>query len=192
MAGRSSRALSARRCCVRLARGLLTATALIWKATSARSLMVLADDASWRKVASRKAPARWSETAKRERLGSSASRQLALPLASACLHLVLDLNAGANVGSGRHATLEYALRIAASIARYATLHGLRIRLSAAGAAPLHIPAGSGELHYQAILDALAVADADGETPYAGLLEQVSRQSLPGETAVVFLRRSGVF
>ena len=108
------------------------------------------------------------------------------PLASACLHLVLDLNAGANVGSGRHATLEYALRIAASIARYATLHGLRIRLSAAGAAPLHIPAGSGELHYQAILDALAVADADGETPYAGLLEQVSRQSLPGETAVVFL------
>jgi len=108
------------------------------------------------------------------------------PLASACLHLVLDLNAHANVGSGRHATLEYALRIAGSIARYATQNGLRIRMSAAGAAPLSIPAGSGELHYRAILDELAVADANGDTAYAELLEQTSRQCHPGETVVVFL------
>ena len=70
---------------MRLARGLLKVTALIRKAVSARSLMVLADDASWQKVASRMAPARWSETAKRECSGSIASRQLALPPASVCL-----------------------------------------------------------------------------------------------------------
>lgn len=108
------------------------------------------------------------------------------PLASACLHLVVDLHADANVGIGRHATLEYALRIAGSIARYATMNGLRIRLSAEGEQSLAIPAGSGELHYRAILDELAVADANGETPIASLLERLSRQTPPGETVVVFL------
>lgn len=108
------------------------------------------------------------------------------PLASACLHLVVDLHADANVGGGRHATLEYALRIAGSIARYATMNGLRVRASAEGAQPLAIPAGSGELHYRAILDELAVVDADGETPFASLLERLSRHTPPGETVVVFL------
>lgn len=65
------------------------------------------------------------------------------PLASACLHLVLDLNAAANVGSGRHATLEYALRIAGSIARYVTSAHLRVRMSGAADQPVTIPAGSG-------------------------------------------------
>lgn len=108
------------------------------------------------------------------------------PLASACLHLVLDLNRAGNVGTGRHATLEYALRIAGSISRYATLHGLRIRLSGEGEKSLYIPAGSGELHYRAILDQLAIIDADGALPYAALLEQVAQQCLPGETIITFL------
>jgi uncharacterized protein (DUF58 family) len=108
------------------------------------------------------------------------------PLASACLHIVLDLDAAANVGAGRHATFEYALRIAGSVARYATLSGLRVRMSGEGAHPLHIPAGSGELQYRAILDELAVADSDGAVPYAYLLGRVAAQTQPGETVVIFL------
>jgi len=108
------------------------------------------------------------------------------PLASACLHLVIDLHAAANVGTGRHATLEYALRIAGSIARYATMNGLRIRVSADGAQSLVIPSGSGELHYREILDELAIADANGETPFASLIERLSRQIPRGETVVIFL------
>ncbi len=108
------------------------------------------------------------------------------PLASACLHIVLDLDGAANVGAGRHATFEYALRIAGSIARYATLNGLRVRMSGEGAHPLAIPAGSGELQYRAILDELAVADSDGAVPYAYVLSRVAAQTQPGETVVVFL------
>lgn len=111
------------------------------------------------------------------------------PLASACLHIVLDLNSASNVGMGRHATLEYALRIAGSISRYATLHGLRIRLSAESEKSLYIPAGSGELHYRAILDLLAVIEANGAFPYAALIEQVALQCLPGETVIIFLSAS---
>jgi uncharacterized protein (DUF58 family) len=108
------------------------------------------------------------------------------PLASACLHIVLDLDAAANVGWGRHASFEYALRIAGSIARYATLNNLRVRMSGEGARPLAIPAGSGELQYQAILDELAVADSDGALPYPYVLNRVAMQCLPGETVVIFL------
>ena len=108
------------------------------------------------------------------------------PLASATLHLALDLDSRSNIGSGRHATLEYALRIAGSIARYATLNGLRIRLSAESKRSLHIPFGSGEFHYRTILDALAIIDADGTVPYAVFLEKLSQQCSSGETIVIFL------
>lgn len=111
------------------------------------------------------------------------------PLASACLHLVLDLDVAANLGAGRHATFEYALRIAGSIARYATSNNLRVRMSGEGARPLAVPAGSGELHYQTILDHLAVADSDGAVPYAYVLNHVAAQCHPGETVVVFFSGS---
>lgn len=108
------------------------------------------------------------------------------PLASACLHIALDLDGAANVGAGRHATLEYALRIAGSIARFATSTGLRVRISGERQQPLHIPAGTGELQYRAILDELAVADADGSLPYPFMLTRLATQVQAGETVVVFL------
>lgn len=108
------------------------------------------------------------------------------PLASACLHIVLDLSADSNVGKGRLATLEYALRIAGSIARYATLHGLRVRVTGEGRRPVRIPAGTGEPQNRAILDELAIVDADGDTPYAQVLTALSGDCLPGETLVLLL------
>lgn len=108
------------------------------------------------------------------------------PLASACLCLALDQSAAANVGSGKEATFEYAIRIAGSIARFGCARNLRTRVLGEGGQRLDIPAGSGEHQYQTILDTLAVIEADGSLPYARLLERVALQVAPGETVVVFL------
>lgn len=108
------------------------------------------------------------------------------PLASACLCIALDLAADANLGRGRQATFEYAVRIAGSIARHACGNNIRTRLLGRGAAVLDVPAASGDRQYRTILDALAVVAADGATPYAKVLEDVAQRCLPGETVVVFL------
>lgn len=108
------------------------------------------------------------------------------PLASARLSIALDLSEEANVGRGRHATLEYAIRIAASIANFSCVNRIPIRIHGQAKRELRIAAGEGEHHYQRILDELAVLDADGEVPYATVLEQVSADCQPGETVVAFL------
>ncbi len=108
------------------------------------------------------------------------------PLASACLIIALDQSASANAGAGKQATFEYAVRIAGSIAKYACSNNLPVRVAGTGAQPLHLPGGIGEHHYRRILDALAVVDADGATPYARLLQQIATGCRPGETVVVFL------
>lgn len=108
------------------------------------------------------------------------------PLASACLCLALDLNKGSNVGPGRHASFEYAVRIAASIAGFTCNNAIPTRVAGQGRHALTLAAGTGAHHYQTILDELAVLDADGNTPYATLLESVALDCQAGETVVVFL------
>ena len=108
------------------------------------------------------------------------------PLAAASLCLALDLAVESNIGTGRHSTLEYSLKIAASIARYACSAGMPVRVIGGGARPLNIPADSGEHHYRVLLEQLAIADADGDTRYARLLEDPVLACEPGETVVVFL------
>jgi len=108
------------------------------------------------------------------------------PLASACLCLALDQSKDSNVGQGRHASFEYAVRIAASIAGFSCNNAIPTRLAGRGQRALTLDAGTGAHHYQAILDALAVVDGDGDTPYAALLESVALDCQAGETIVVFL------
>lgn len=108
------------------------------------------------------------------------------PLASACLYIALDLAAGSNVGQGRHATLEYAARIAASIARFSCYNNIRTRMVGAGARQVEVDVGSGALQYQRILDELAIVDSDGSRPYASVLEEIATRAIDGETVAVFL------
>ena len=108
------------------------------------------------------------------------------PLASASLHIALDLSSEANVGRGRHSSFEYAVRIAASIARHATGNDMPVALSGEGTDSLAIGSGSGEAHYRDLLDALAVVDADGTVSYAAALQRVALQCRHGQTVVVFL------
>lgn len=110
------------------------------------------------------------------------------PLASACLHVVLDQCVEANVGCGKRASFEVAIRIAASIARYACDHNIPTRLIGEGAdgRSLSIPSGTGGHHYQSILDELAIVAADGAHSYATVLEKAAVDCHHGETVVVFL------
>lgn len=108
------------------------------------------------------------------------------PLASASLYLALDLSADAIVGQGRHSSFEYAVRIAASIARYAISNNMPVCLGGEGTRSLAIGLGSGEAHFRSVLDALAAVDADGAIPYAKVLQDVAIRCRHGQTVVVFL------
>ena len=108
------------------------------------------------------------------------------PLASASLYLALDMAADANVGQGKHSSFEYAVRIAASIARYASSNGMPVCLSGEGDRSHAIGLGSGEAHFRALLDTLAVVAADGAIPYAQALQKVAMRCRHGQTVVVFL------
>jgi uncharacterized protein (DUF58 family) len=108
------------------------------------------------------------------------------PLASPCLYLALDLAADANVGQGKHATLEYAVKIAASLARLACDNGMPVRLAGQGKQAINVSAGQGEAHFGEILDLLAVVDADGDAPYHRVLDKTAVDCLAGETVVAFL------
>lgn len=114
------------------------------------------------------------------------------PLASACMTIVLDQSQLANVGAGKQASFEYAIRIAGSIAKYACSNNIPTRLMGDGERPLYLPSGIGEHHYRGILEALAVVDADGVTPYATVLQRFVTECRPGETVVVFLSEPAEF
>lgn len=108
------------------------------------------------------------------------------PLASACLYIALDLAQDADIGRGKHSILEYAIRIAASVAGYACRQNIHSRMLAQGLETVRIVSGKGEFHYQGILDALAVADSNGRTPYAEVLTEIALNCLPGETVLLLL------
>lgn len=108
------------------------------------------------------------------------------PLAGAALGLVLDLEATAHVGLGKRHTLEYMIKIAASMAAHACARGMPVRLLGQGASPLDIPPASGDLHYRQLLDALAVVEADGAVSYARVLGLALPACQPGENIVAFL------
>lgn len=108
------------------------------------------------------------------------------PLASACLYIVMDLAVDANVGKGKHSSFEYSVRIAASIGRYVCANGMPIRMHGEGTNGLAIGLGTGEAHFRNMLDALAVIDADGATPYSKVLQTVAMNCRHGQTVVVFL------
>lgn len=79
--------------------------------------------------------------------------------------LLLDLHKDADHGEGKHSTLEYSVKIAASVAKHALDQGHHVRLLGYGKELVHVHASSGELHYQHILEQLARVQADGELAY---------------------------
>jgi len=108
------------------------------------------------------------------------------PRASAALSLVLDMSSESNVGQGKHASFEYAVRIAASIAQFAHQNNISVSLHGRGTMPVDLLPDCGPIHYGKLLDAFAIVDADGAMPYATVVEQMALQCRRGRTVVLFL------
>lgn len=89
--------------------------------------------------------------------------------------IFLDLARMSLKGLGRVSTLEYGVRIAASLAAYYVQRGDRVQLHAQGREPLLVPARAGETHLAELLETLALVRPDGERP----LHQVLEERAPG-------------
>jgi uncharacterized protein (DUF58 family) len=105
------------------------------------------------------------------------------------VNIVLDLARSANVGTERDTTLEYAVKIAGSIASYAIDGGHSVQLMGFGAKRCWVPAGNESGQFKRVLDALARVEAEGELPYVKALEQALAWMGDGSTAVLFFSLS---
>jgi uncharacterized protein (DUF58 family) len=123
----------------------------------------------------------WSATA---RHGSLMVKEFDY-LRSTRLMIVLDLRAGAQAGEGRHATLEYAVKIAVSVAQHALSRHHMVGLLGLARQPVRIPLGRGGPHYRQILEALARVRADGDTPYAEAVAEAQAELGPGGNLLLF-------
>lgn len=85
--------------------------------------------------------------------------------------ILLNLCEADNPGQGKHTPLEYAVKIAASIAEFALRKGYFVSLHGLGARSLDVEAGAGSAWLDVILHALAIVKSDGEQPYSLLLER---------------------
>jgi len=99
--------------------------------------------------------------------------------------IVLDLSRESVYGEGRHSTLEYAVKIAASIAEYALAEGHGVKLFGAGEQVWETRLGHGDGHYRAILELLARVRADGDTPYPECLSRALARIRQAGVVVVF-------
>jgi uncharacterized protein (DUF58 family) len=114
------------------------------------------------------------------------------PLASASLYLALDYSRIANAGTGKHSCFEYAVRIAASIARYACNNNMPIRLAGDSSNRFHIGLATGDAHFRDMLDTMAIADAADTTPYSRTLQTVAMNCRHGQTVFIFLSEPEAF
>ncbi len=124
------------------------------------------------------------------------------------LVIALDLEASTEVGTGDETTLEYGVRLTASLAQQAIEHGTSVRLmlppDGAGTgkdAELMLTAatmeGRGEAHLFLILDALARVKAISKVSMRQTVEDNAARVLPGTTLLVVtanpdLNLSGAF
>jgi len=99
--------------------------------------------------------------------------------------IILDLHQESNIGEERETTLEYAVRIAASISRYGLERGHSVQLTGYGRQSTVVHPGRGMYHLSTVLDALARVEADGTAPYHETIGRAARFLKDGSTAVLF-------
>jgi uncharacterized protein (DUF58 family) len=98
--------------------------------------------------------------------------------------VVLDLERQVHVGSGDDSTEEYAVRIAASVARYFLMANRSVGYLGLGRTFDLEEAERGARHYMRILEHLALAGAEGDSPLADLLATEARRFGRHTTVVV--------
>jgi uncharacterized protein (DUF58 family) len=98
--------------------------------------------------------------------------------------LVLDLERSVHVGQGEEGTEEYAIKLAASVARYFLLANRSVGFIAHGRRLFLEDAERGAQHYTRILEALALSQADGDIPVGNLITGEARRFGRHTTVVV--------
>lgn len=123
----------------------------------------------------------WKATARHQRLAVIEFQQSY----TADIAILLDLLRGTDVGEGKETTLEYAVKIAASLARRALDNSAIVTFGAISAEGLQTATCRKEDEFHRLLELLAKAEANGEAPISSLLEAM-RPMLHSGTAVILI------
>ncbi len=125
----------------------------------------------------------WKSTA---RLGNLTVRQYEKSITSEAT-IILDLKRGHNIGYEKDTTLEYAVKIAASISRYLLLeHQSLVQIIGYGKDFVISPFNKGDFGYFSIMEYLAQVNSDGDTDMAGVLAEASYAIGQNSTLITFL------
>lgn len=87
--------------------------------------------------------------------------------------ILLDLKKGHDIGAGKETTLEYAVKIAGSVARHLLNSGALVQMVAYGEEAMMLPFGKGEAHMYMILEYLARVRAESSFSLSQTLDEVS-------------------
>jgi uncharacterized protein (DUF58 family) len=98
--------------------------------------------------------------------------------------IILDLQKDVHVGTGEDGTEEYAVRVAASIARFFLVANRSVGFITYGKRLFIEEAERGAQHYTRILEALALATAEGDVPIGALITEESKRFGRHTTVVV--------
>jgi len=98
--------------------------------------------------------------------------------------LVLDVDPRVQAGRGRESTLEYEVKLAASVARAQLERGQAVGLVAWGREAIDLPLASGADRLTPMLEALALVQADGECSLAEALARNLDRFPAGSIAVI--------
>lgn len=98
--------------------------------------------------------------------------------------IILDLNRESNIGFGKDSTLEYAVKIAASLSKYFLDQGSVVQLLAYGDKPLISSLGRDPSHFSIILELLAKAESDSAYSLSESLTMLSPFIPPTSTLVL--------
>ncbi len=111
----------------------------------------------------------WPSSAKRNQLIVRHFEQTGINTAV----IMLDLKWENNLGSGKETTLEYAVKIAASAAKYFLEHNYSLQLLAYGQKPLISAAGKDYSHLFTVLEHLAQAEANGHLTLSETMDKLN-------------------
>jgi uncharacterized protein (DUF58 family) len=105
--------------------------------------------------------------------------------------LFLDLERRGRAGLGRKSTLEYLVRVGASLLWTAHRRGDAFGLVAEADRPIVVPPAQGEAHLAAVLHQLVVSKQTGARPLVEVVERNRDFAPPGAAAVLLLSTTEV-
>ncbi len=124
----------------------------------------------------------WPSTAKHNKLIVKQFERNSIQEAT----IVLDLKEGNDIGAGKETTLEYAVKIAGSIARFLMDSGAFVQLIGYTKEAMVVPFGKGESHAYKILEYLAGARSEGAYTLSQTLEEASFITPYSSTIIVIM------